>query len=84
MNIRYDMFIFSKTEDIMTLVNKTILYQFMIIFVQFLSANFGQKISEKLCIFALFWLIFGKIQLVPKENLVEFVTLEMFKCIHVK
>ena len=51
----------------------------MIIFVPFLIANFGQKYKQKLYIFALFWHIFGKIQLDPKENLVEFVTLDIFK-----
>ena len=57
----------------------TILYQFMIIIVPFLIANFGQKYKQNLCIFAFFWHILGKIQLVPKENLVELVTLDTFK-----
>ena len=42
----------------------------MIIFVPFLREQ--QKIVY-------FCLILGKIQLVPKENLVEFVTLDIFK-----
>ena len=49
----------------------------MIIFVSFLGANFDQKYKQKFCIFALFWHIFGKIQLVPNEKLVEFVTLDI-------
>ena len=51
----------------------------MIIFVPFLRANFGQKYKQKLCIFALFWHILEKIQLVPKENVVEYVTSDIFK-----
>ena len=58
-------------------VNTTICYQFVIIFVPFLRANFGQKYKQKRSIFALFRHILGKIQLVPKENLVECVTLHL-------
>ena len=46
----------------------------MIIFVPFLRASFGQKYEQKLCIFALFGHTLGKIQLVQKENLVEYIT----------
>ena len=60
-------------------VNTTILYQFMIIFVSFLRANFGQKYKQKLNIFTLIWHILGKIQLVPKENQVEFVIFKLYK-----
>ena len=51
----------------------------MIIFVPFLRVNFGQTYKQKLCIFALFGHILGEIQVVPKEHLVEFVTLDIFK-----
>ena len=43
-------------------------------FCAILRANFDQKYKQKLGIFALFWHILGKIQLVPKENLVEILT----------
>ena len=82
MNIRYDMFALSQN------VNTTIFYQFMINFVPFLRANFGQKWKQKfvfclfgffLFCFAYFWHILRKVQLVPKKNLVEFVTFDIFK-----
>ena len=41
------------------------------------GANFGQKYKQELCIFSLFWHILGKIRLIPKENLVEFVTVDI-------
>ena len=64
MNIRYDMFILSKTEEI-----TTILYQFFIIFVPFLRANFAPKYKQN-CVFLPYFDIFwGKYntQLVPKK-----------------
>ena len=50
-------------------------------FCAILRANFGQKYKQKLCIFALLGHILGKIQLhvVPKENLFEILTLDIFK-----
>ena len=41
-------------------VNTTILYQFKIIFVSILRANFGQKYKQKLCIFAFIDIFLGK------------------------
>ena len=73
MNIIRHVYTFKKWRNY---VNTTILYQFMIIFVPFLRANFGQKYKQKIVYFCL---ILGKIQQVAKEKLVEFVTLDIFK-----
>ena len=51
----------------------------MIIFVPFLRANFGQKYGKSCVFFFSLFDMLEKIQLVPKESLIKFVTLDIFK-----
>ena len=77
MNIRYVMFILSKTIKKNCKYNNSLpIYDnFYAIF----ESKFWPKNISKIVYVILFWHILGKIQLVPKENLVQFVTLDIFK-----
>ena len=73
----WHVYTFKNLRNVNTTV--TILYQFMIILCHFWEQILAKNISKNCAFFALFWHILGKIQVVPKENLVKIVTLDIFK-----